>query len=75
VFVFNFTPVPRENYRVGAPLPGLYRELINSDAACYGGSGAGAGGRVTSDPEPWHGQPCSLNLSLPPLGMLVLKPE
>ncbi|MBW1787728.1 MAG: 1,4-alpha-glucan branching protein GlgB [Deltaproteobacteria bacterium] len=75
VFVFNFTPVPRESYRVGVPLPGLYRRLINSDAAVYGGSGLDAGGDVTADRKPWHGQPCSLNLRLPPLGMMVLKAE
>jgi 1,4-alpha-glucan branching enzyme len=75
VFVFNFTPVPRESYRVGAPLPGRYRLMINSDAAVYGGSDAGCGADMTADPKPWHGQPCSLNLQLPPLGMLMLKAE
>ena len=75
VFVFNFTPVPRMDYRVGAPLPGFYQELINSDAACYGGSNLGLGGGVTADSQPWHGQPCSLNIHLPPLGMLLLKPK
>jgi len=75
VFVFNFTPVPRMDYRVGAPLPGFYQELINSDAACYGGSNLGLGGGVTADPKPWHGQPYSINIHLPPLGMLLLKPK
>ncbi|MCK4787810.1 MAG: 1,4-alpha-glucan branching protein GlgB [Desulfobacteraceae bacterium] len=74
VFVFNFTPVPRMNYRVGAPLPGFYQELINSDADCYGGSNLGLGGGAIADAKPWHGQPYSLSLHLPPLGMLLLKP-
>ena len=73
VFVFNFTPVPRMDYRVGAPLPGFYQELINSDADCYGGSNLGLGGGAIADAKPWHGQPCSLSLHLPPLGMLLLK--
>ena len=74
VFVFNFTPVPRLDYRIGAPVPGLYRELINSDAACYGGSNLGLDGGVSADSRPWHGQPYSLNLKVPPLSMLLLKP-
>ncbi len=74
VFVFNFTPVPRYNYRVGVPKWGFYREMLNSDSALYWGSNMGnAGGRHT-DPVPWHGRPCSLSLNLPPLGALVLKP-
>jgi len=74
VFVFNFTPVPRMDYRIGAPRPGFYREVINSDSAAYGGSNIGLKGGVTAEPRPWHNQPCSLSLNLPPLGMLVLKP-
>jgi len=74
VFVFNFTPVPRSGYRIGAPGPGFYQELVNSNSAAYGGSGLGLEGGVFADNKPWHGQPCSLNLNLPPLGMLVLKP-
>ncbi len=73
VFVFNFTPVPRIGYRVGAPGPGFYRELMNSDAVCYGGSNVGNGGGIEAEPQPWHGQPGCLNLNLPPLGMLILK--
>jgi 1,4-alpha-glucan branching enzyme len=74
VFVFNFTPVPRYNYRVGVPKWGFYREILNSDSALYWGSNMGnLGGRHT-EPVPWHGRPCSLSLDLPPLGGLVLKP-
>ena len=75
VFVFNFTPVPRIDYRIGVPGEGYYRELLNSDAACYGGSDVGLGGGVLADPRPWHNQPCSVSLRLPPLGMLLLKPK
>ena len=75
VFVFNFTPVPRNDYRVGVPRKGRYRELMNSDASCYGGSNMGLGGSITADARPWHNQPCSVSLLLPPLGMLILKPE
>jgi len=75
VFVFNFTPASRADYRIGAPVPGFYREVINSDAECFGGSNRGLGGGVWAEPVPWHGKPYSLNLLIPPLGMLVLKPE
>ncbi len=74
IFAFNFTPIPRMDYRIGAPRPGLYREVINSDSAAYGGSNIGLKGGVTAETRPWHNQPCSLCLNLPPLGMLVLKP-
>jgi 1,4-alpha-glucan branching enzyme len=71
--VGNFTPVPRHGYRVGVPKAGRYRELLNSDATLYGGSNVGNSGGVQADPIPWHGQPYSLSLSLPPLGILFLK--
>ena len=74
VFVFNFTPVPRMDYRIGAPHPGFYKELINSDSTVYGGSNIGMGGGIKAESRPWHGQPYSFSLHLPPLGMLVLKP-
>ncbi|KPK83376.1 MAG: 1,4-alpha-glucan branching protein [Bacteroides sp. SM23_62_1] len=73
VFIFNFTPVPKINYRIGVPGVGYYKELINSDAACYGGSNMGLKGGANAEAVPWHGQPCSLNLTLPPLCMLLLK--
>jgi 1,4-alpha-glucan branching enzyme len=73
--VCNFTPLVRENYRVGVPVVGRWREVLNSDAEHYGGSGVGNLGGVESVPIPCHGRPHSLNLRLPPLGVLVLKHE
>jgi 1,4-alpha-glucan branching enzyme len=75
VFVFNFTPVPRHDYRVGVPHPGYYRELLNSDAAIYGGSNVGNGGGVTAEPVEVQQRPFSLCLTLPPLAVLVFKRE
>jgi 1,4-alpha-glucan branching enzyme len=72
--VCNFTPVPRHVYRVGVPAPGHYRELLNSDAALYGGSNLGNAGGVQVEPTPWQGQAYSLPLTLPPLSVLMLKP-
>jgi 1,4-alpha-glucan branching enzyme len=74
VTVCNFTPVVREGYRVGVPLPGVYRERINTDAGSYGGSGVGNAGAVEADPVPCHGRPFSVYLTLPPLATLVLEP-
>lgn len=74
ICVCNFTPVPRHGYRIGVPREGWYREVLNSDAATYGGGNIGNGGGVQSEPIPCHGQPCSLSLTLPPLGILYLKP-
>ncbi len=73
--VFNFTPVPRTNYRVGAPRGGFWRECLNSDASLYGGSGQGNIGGVEAAPLPAQGQPFSLILTLPPLGALFLRNE
>ena len=75
VVTCNFTPTPRSNYRVGAPEGGFWKELLNSDAPLYGGSGQGNIGGVEAAPVPFHGQPYSLNLVLPPLGLLFLKKE
>jgi len=75
VFVCNFTPVPRDGYRIGVPEAGWYRELLNSDAECYGGSNVGNGGGVGAEAVPTHGHPHSLCLRLPPLGILALKRE
>jgi len=73
--ICNFTPVPRNNYRIGVPRGGFWREVLNSDAAYYGGSGQGnLGGKETS-PLPSHGHFDSLSLMLPPLGILFLKNE
>jgi len=73
LFVFNFTPVPRHDYRLGVDLPGFYEERLNSDASVYGGSNLGNLGGVHADPISWHGRPWSLRLVLPPLGVLMLK--
>jgi 1,4-alpha-glucan branching enzyme len=70
----NFTPVPRHNYRVGVPVGGPWSELLNSDAATYGGSNMGNGGQAWASDEPWAGQPYSMQAMLPPLGVLFLKP-
>ncbi|MBN1847032.1 MAG: 1,4-alpha-glucan branching protein GlgB [Deltaproteobacteria bacterium] len=75
VFVFNFTPVPRIGYRIGVFKKGHYDTLINSDADDYGGSGFGLSSGIIADAIPWHGKPYSLDLDLPPLGMLLLKPS
>lgn len=72
VCVFNFTPVPRENYRIGLPIAGTYQELINSDAEIYGGSNIGNAGMVFTQDIPWMNQPCSAEITLPPLSVLVL---
>ncbi len=71
--VCNFTPVPRDGYKIGVPRGGFWKELLNSDAPVYGGSGWGNLGGVEAHPEGFHGRPYSLELSLPPLGILFLK--
>lgn len=73
VVVANFTPIARENYRVGVPEPGYYRELFNSDAQYYAGSNYGNGGGVMAEPVPWMGLEYSLPLRLPPLAALYFK--
>ena len=73
VAILNFTPVPREGYRIGVPAAGSYIELINSDAAVYGGGNVGNGGAVFTEPIASHGHADSLRLTLPPLGCLLLK--
>jgi 1,4-alpha-glucan branching enzyme len=74
IVVLNFTPVPREDYRVGAPSPGTYTERFSSDQPAYGGSEVETIPMVEADPVPFHGYPHSLRLRLPPLGALVLQP-
>ena len=74
VVACNFTPVPREGYRIGVPRAGYYSELLNGDAAIYGGSNVGNQGGVYSDAAAAHGHEHSLSLTLPPLAMLILKP-
>ncbi len=72
--VCNFTPTIRHNHLVGVPEDGFWHELINSDAEVYGGSGVGNLGGVHTQPVPAHGQPRAINLTLPPLGCLILGP-
>ncbi len=71
VVVCNFTPVPRQNYRIGVPQAGRYRERINTDGTEYGGSGIGNAGEVHAEPHPMHGHHHSIRLNLPPLGVLI----
>jgi 1,4-alpha-glucan branching enzyme len=73
VVALNFTPVPREHYRIGVPKAGEYRELLNSDSGFYGGSNLGNQGVVTTAPLKWMEQAQSLELTLPPLGALILQ--
>jgi 1,4-alpha-glucan branching enzyme len=73
--IANFGGSPRPDVRVGLPLPGRWREVLNTDAGTYGGSGVGNLGGVTAEEQPQHGQPWSAVLTLPPLGVLWLTPE
>jgi 1,4-alpha-glucan branching enzyme len=75
LIICNFTPVPRQNYRVGVPFGGRWLERLNSDARDYGGSGIGNFGAVEAAPLPAHGRYYSLMLRLPPLAALILTPE
>jgi 1,4-alpha-glucan branching enzyme len=71
----NMTPVVRTGYRIGAPAPGVWVEQLNSDGEAYGGGNVGNGGRAVAQDIPAHGQAWSLSLTLPPLAILVLKPQ
>jgi 1,4-alpha-glucan branching enzyme len=71
--VTNFTPVPRDNYRLPLPKAGRWRELLNTDAADYGGSGRGNLGAIAAQGEPSHGQPASAAISLPPMATLMFE--
>lgn len=73
--VFNFTPVPRHGYRVGVPIPGRWREIFNSDAPVYGGSGQGNLGGAEAEPVAADEREQSLSLNLPPLAMVCLTPD
>jgi 1,4-alpha-glucan branching enzyme len=75
LFAANFTPLPRSNYLVGAPRGGVWREVLNSDSAEYGGSNWGNLGELQPVPASAHGRPRSLNLVLPPLGCVFLVSE
>jgi 1,4-alpha-glucan branching enzyme len=73
VLVCNFTPVPRQSYRIGVPYDGIWEEALNSDAPLYGGSGQGNLGAVTAVPVPSHGHGQSLVVTVPPLGVLLFR--
>lgn len=75
LIVCNFTPVPRDNYRIGVPRGGLWKEKLNSDATLYGGSGHGNFGGLEAAPITAHGRYHSLSLSLPPLSIVLFKHE
>ena len=75
VVICNFTPVPRQGYRVGVPEACFYREILNTDDAKFGGSGVTNGPGRPGIPLPWHHQPCHVELTLPPLGVIYLKPQ
>ncbi|MBN1687667.1 MAG: 1,4-alpha-glucan branching protein GlgB [Candidatus Omnitrophica bacterium] len=75
LFVFNMTPVPRFEYKVGVPKAGIYEEILNSDAREYGGSGIGNAGQAHSGKISWRDKPFSLSLNLPPLGVTVFRQE
>jgi 1,4-alpha-glucan branching enzyme len=73
--VFNFTPVPRQPYRIGVPSGGFWREILNSDGKEYGGGGWGNMGGKQAEEQTVHGRPYSLTLTLPPLAAIFLKAE
>jgi 1,4-alpha-glucan branching enzyme len=75
VAIGNFSPVPRFDYRLGFPLAGRWREVLNTDAEMYGGSNLGNLGGVDADDVPWAGQPASALVTLPPLGVVWFVPE
>jgi len=74
VIVLSFTPVPRHNYQIGIPRGGHWREVLNSDATLYGGSGQGNMGGVDAVPIPMHARKWSVTLTLPPFGAVFLVP-
>jgi len=73
--VCNFTPEVRQNYRIGLPHSGRWREALNTDATLYGGSDVGNMGAVEAEPRPLHGLPASAALTLPPLATVFLVHE
>jgi len=75
IIVCNFTPVPRPGYRVGLPINVRYQEILNSDRPEYGGSGIGNPTTITAEAIPWQSCQYSAALNLPPLGVIMLKPE
>ncbi|MDD5364593.1 MAG: 1,4-alpha-glucan branching protein GlgB [Gallionellaceae bacterium] len=72
ICAFNFTPVPRDGYRIGCPAPGMWREIFNSDSEWYGGSNTGNGTGLLAEEQPWMGFQHSLVITLPPLAGVIL---
>ena len=75
IAVFNFTPVPRYNYRIGTPAHTMYKEVFNSDSEFYGGGNIGNLGAVNSEKVPCHNRTFSVNITIPPLAGIILKPR
>jgi 1,4-alpha-glucan branching enzyme len=75
VCIFNATPVPRDDYWVGVPEPGVYLKVLDSDASAYGGSGYSPADRMTADAHPTHGYPFRVRVTLPPLAAVILRPD
>ena len=75
VVILNLTSVPRLKYRIGLPRPGKWFEVLNTDAAIYGGSNTGNYGSVTADDQDMHNQSYSAEFTLPPMSIIAFKPE
>ncbi len=75
IVILNFTPIKRDKYRIGAPHAGEYKEIINSDSSYYGGTNVGNSESVSAENTSWMGFPYSLELTLPPLGGIILRPK
>ncbi len=75
IIVCNFTPMPHYMHRIGVPYAGFYKEIMNSDAEIYGGSNVGNEGGLHTQEISWDGKPYCLDLKVPPLGMIILKPQ
>jgi 1,4-alpha-glucan branching enzyme len=75
VFAANLSPVPREGYRLGLPRSGRWKEAVNTDSKFYGGGDVGNLGGIVPEPIPWHSQPVSALVTLPPLAAVWLVPE
>lgn len=73
IVVLNFTPIPRDNYRIGVPMPGIWKVLLNSDETVYGGSGYPCSGATMTEEINWQGKAFSISINLPPLSALILK--
>ena len=74
-FVLNMTPEPHQDYRIGLPRAGRWREVLNTDAALYGGSNRGNAGVIQAEDQPHHGRPASAALVVPPLAAVMLRYE